>query len=143
MADCLVYWKVFPQQYQELGRAAMTPNWNTAYEYFPDLVKDGDNLWVVIRRVDLWYLIQRISIKDVFFDGVWRVEGDPCKSEVFDVRMRNQPDFTPILRQLNFASGKKITKIGGMIGTQIQRPRPLSDADVVLLSNYAKTLQKV
>jgi hypothetical protein len=57
--------------------------------------------------------------------------------------IHNQPDFTPILHRLNFASGKKITKSGAWIGTQIQRPRPLSDADVILLNKYARTLQKV
>ena len=59
--------------------------------------------------------------------------------QIFDIN--NQPDFTPILCQLNFASGKKITKKGGWIGTQIQRPRPLSEADVTRLNKYARTLK--
>ncbi len=143
MADCLVYWKVYSKQLKKYGREAMTPQWNTEYEYFADQVLDGDNLWVVIRGGDKWWLIQRICIQEVVFDEIdemWYVEGDDSKSENFDIS--NQPDFTPILHQLKFVSGKRITKNGGWIGTQLQRPRPLSDSDVILLNKYAKTLRK-
>jgi hypothetical protein len=144
MADCLVYWKVYWQQTERFGKSAVTPDWDTKYEYFPDQVEPGDNIWVVMRDGDRWSLIQRISIKKIILNrenGIWDVKGDRSKSETFDIQ--NQPDFTPILRRLNFASGKKITKSGAWIGTQIQRPRPLSDADVILLNKYARTLQKV
>lgn len=144
MVDCLVYWKIFPSQFRQYGEDVITPEWDTKYEYFPDQVNAGDNLWVIIRDEDKWFLIQRIYIQKVVFNeerGEWDIEGNDSKSEIFDVS--NQPDFVPILHRLNFASGKKITKNGGWIGTQIQRPRPLSNSDVTLLKNYTKTLRSV
>jgi hypothetical protein len=143
MADCLVYWKVYSRQLQQYGKDAITAAWDTKSEYFSEQVNVGDNLWVIIRGGDRWWLIQRIYVDKVVFDEidrVWYVEGDDSKSEKFDIY--NQSDFAPILHQLNFASSKKITKYGGWIGTQIQRPRPLASSDVALLKQYTKTLHR-
>lgn len=144
MADCLVYWKVYWEQRKQPD--AFIPDWYTRYKYFPNQVDIGDNLWVVVwggeDHPDKWRLIQRISVKDVVFNnGEFHAKGDVKNSQTFDVK--NQSDLTPILRKLNFASGKRITARGKLIGRSIQRSRPLSDSDVILLEQYAKTLKTI
>lgn len=54
----------------------------------------------------------------------------------------SQRDFAYILRKLDFVSGKKITARSKRIGNAIQKIRPLSEKDSVLLSNYAEILKR-
>lgn len=146
MADCLVYWKTYRDDYQRDGNSALTAEWFTEYRYFPDQIRQGDNLWVVVQagenHPDEWRLIQQIYIEKVEFDtnsGQWHAKGNDKKSKIFDIN--GQSDFSSILHKLNFASGKSITTKGKLIGRSIQRSRPLSISDIALLKQYAKTLK--
>ena len=71
--------------------------------------------------------------------GQWHAKGNDKRSEIFD--LNDQSDFSLTLYKLNFASGKSITTKGMLIGRSIQRSRPLSNSDVALLNQYAKTLK--
>jgi hypothetical protein len=141
MSDCLVYWKTYWQP----GGGVPTPEWDTGYRYFRAQVRHGDSLWVVVwggnAHSNEWRLIQRIYVQDVAYDensGKWFVTGDARRSQVFDIH--NQRDLTPVLRKLQFASGRAITARGRSIGRSIQRSRPLSGSDVILLERHAKGL---
>jgi hypothetical protein len=91
---------------------------------------------------DEWRLAQRISVKEIRSNnGEFHTKGDVKNSQTFDVD--KQSDLTPILRKLNFASGKRITARGKLIGRSIQRNRPLAESDVVLLEQYAKKLKTI
>ena len=146
MADCLVYWKTYWDDYQQHSNSGVTAEWLTEYRYFPDQIGKGDNLWVVIwageNYPDEWRLIQRIYIEKVEPDAnglLWYAKGNDKKSEIFDIT--HQSDFSAILHKLNFASGKSIIAKGKLIGRSIQRSRPLSNSDGVLLNQYAKMLK--
>lgn len=147
MSNYLLYWKYFwgdiadePTAFNEL--------WHTAQESFWDKVEQGDSLWVVVsggvQFPDEWRLLQRIVVQEKFtnfsFDRPYGISGDAAESQRFKVSA--QTDFTPLLQQLGFVSGKNITASGRAIGNAIQKIRPLSEADGLLLEEYARNLER-
>jgi hypothetical protein len=147
MADYLVYWKVFWDEARNLNQEGY--DWHTNDADFYNQVCSGDRLWVVVsggsKYQNEWRLIQLI----VVFDrerlrtefGDYHIIGDEARSFFFDIY--SQADFTPILKKLNFASGKKIINDGREIGFAIQRIRRMAVEDAHLLERYAQRLNVV
>ncbi len=147
MTDCLMYWKYYWSDVEE------NPNlrnigWHTGSQYFFGQVKPGDSLWVVVsggaEYPEEWRLLQRLVIKSLEEDGPvdapFHAIGNPETTEHYDVQ--TQPDFSSILHQLEFASGRRITLDGSLIGRAIQAIRPLADKDIALLEEYSRNLKR-
>ena len=71
----------------------------------------------------------------------YQIVGDPKQSLSFDIR--KQSDLTPVLRKLNFVTGKKILASGAKIAHTLQCIRPLASEDSALLQHYSKDLPTV
>lgn len=147
MSNYLLYWKYFWGDIAD-EPTALNELWHTAQESFWDKVAQGDSLWVVVsggeRFPDEWRLLQRIVVQKKFtnfsFDRPYGIIGDAIESQRFEVS--TQSDFTPLLQRLEFVSGKNITASGRAIGNAIQKIRPLSEADGLLLEEYARNLER-
>ncbi len=151
MADCLVYYK----DYWIDGD--FTDNWYTRQEHWYRQAETGDCLWVVVsagpQDPGEWRLLQKLVIKEVGYieeldyrtPSEWgrpyHAACDLDQSQFYDIEA--QPDFAPILKQLNFASNKPIKASGALIGRTIQSNRPLSDNDIETLEDYARKLRAV
>jgi hypothetical protein len=145
MADCLAYWKT----YWEYGPSnakehSLTTGWGSMQMAFLDRISEGDTLWVVGRSQDDtdWRLLQRLHVARTYTngEGSQRVVADPSRSAFFVPEI--EVGFEERLRQLRFASNRPITGSGKLIGRNIQTIRPLSKADVALLEDYAKHLNR-
>lgn len=66
-------------------------------------------------------------------------KGSIEKSKVF--YPDTQADLTPLLKKLEFASGKRIEQHGRRIGLKLQSLRRLTDNDGARLQEYARGLQ--
>lgn len=97
-----------------------------------------------------WRLLQRIHIKFLGIDsrkdkyeveeyGHFHADGDPDRSQIFDYK--DQLDLSPILHLLEFASKRRLTSRGKIIGRSFQSLRPLSAKDTKLLEEYSSTLK--
>jgi hypothetical protein len=138
MADCLIYWKDCSAEREQFDSDEPGP-WNFYYHTKQrrlfDHIKKGDNIWVVVFDSQPppgdWLLIQRISIVEKrhqpSFERPYQVVGDPVQSEIFDIR--GQTDLTPILRQLNFTTGRRISSQGARIAQSLQTIRALTSGD--------------
>jgi hypothetical protein len=138
-----VYWKDFWVEFEEYGHDALDLLWHTSNQRFFDQVQPGDNLWIVVFWApDEWRLIQRLHIRrlriESGYERPYHAIGDD-RSQTF--RLDRQPDFAPILRKLEFVSGKRIKAMGRLIGRSLQTSRPLSEGDIHLLRNYTKKLK--
>jgi hypothetical protein len=111
-------------------------------------LKRGDNLWIVVTGgkdyPDEWRLLQRINIREVREEHSedefpYHAIGNRKDSPKFDIAA--QSNLTPLLHKLEFTSGKRIKADGRLIGCAVQTIRPLSDADIDLLQQYAKRLR--
>jgi len=153
MADCLVYWKQFWDEYENEKDPDFLENdwdWYDKRKRFFNQLERDDSLWVVVsggaEYPDEWRLLQRIVVRDLKFaakynraDGrPYRIVGDREKSPKFD--LGSQPDLTNLLHKLEFVSGKRITKEGKAIGLQLEQFRPLSPSGSRLLEQYARKL---
>ena len=147
MSNYLLYWKYF------WGDIADDPNalnelWHTKQDSFWYKVEPNDNLWVVISGgehfPDEWRLLQRIVVQEKFtnfsYERPYGIIGDAATSQRFEVS--TQTDLTPLLQELEFVSGRKLTVSGRAIGNALQTIRPLSDADGLLLEEYARSLER-
>lgn len=147
MTDYLVYWKTF---WDDVDDPEVIHDWHTNNEPFYRNVERGGNLWVVVSGgpdfPEEWRLLQRFFVERTDPElqksdyGRYHIIGDEQQSELFDPIL--QPDFTPVFKRLEFASGKKIKLYGREIGRTIQTARRLSDMDVVLLKDYAAELAR-
>jgi hypothetical protein len=121
--------------------------WGTLSDYFHKLVHEGDTLWIVVtgglRYPDEWRLLQVVAIDEKYYDPQnptpYCAQGNVEKSKVF--YPDSQADLTPLLRELEFASGKQIEEQGRQIGLKLQSLRRLTDSDGKLLQEYANRLQ--
>jgi len=153
MADCLVYWKQFWGDYENEKDSDFLENdwdWYDKRKRFFNQLERGDTLWVAVsggaEHPDEWRLLQGIVIRDLKFvdkynhvDGrPYCVVGDREKSQKFD--FDSQLDLANLLHELEFVSGKKITKEGKSIGLQLEQFRPLSPSGSRLLEQYARNL---
>jgi len=149
MADYLLYWKTFWDEKRNLEREGH--DWHNNDESFYRNINSGDVLWVFITGGDdnpeEWRLLARSRVLSPDPNivtsqyGSYRIIGDSHNSHYFD--FRHQPDATPILQSLEFASGNRITTDGRKIGNTLQRARRLTEADSALLKDYAKTLMTI
>lgn len=147
MSNYLLYWKYFWGDIAD-DPTALNELWHTAQEGFWYKVQPNDSLWVVVsggeRFPDEWRLLQRIFVQEKFYnqnvDRKCGIIGDAAKSQRFEVS--TQPDFTPLLRELEFVSGRKLIVSGRAIGNALQTIRPLSEADGLLLEEYARNLER-
>ena len=105
-------------------------------------------MWVVVsggvQFPDEWRLLQHIVVQEKFYnqnvDRKYGIIGDAAKSQRFEVSA--QSDFTSLLQQLEFVSGRKLTVSGRAIGNALQTIRPLSEPDGLLLEKYARNLKR-
>lgn len=144
MREYLVYWKY--RWDDELDLPGQF-GWASASKRFYDGVGRGDALWVVVPggpdHPDEWRVLERIVVSRKDIDpegddnyGRYIFKGDPKKSERF--HPDRLPDFTPVLKSLDFASGKRIGLDGALIGRALQTQRPLADADPPRIRRYVK-----
>jgi len=95
----------------------------------------------------LVYLIQQVFVSHQDPNpppsehGPYRIVGDAQQSQIFDPDL--QANFVPVLKQLQFASGRNITLHDREIGRAIQTARRLSTSDTTLLKKHALTLTPV
>jgi hypothetical protein len=148
MADYLAYWQTYWDDYPKLR--PLDFDWYTNDARFHAAVQPGDTIWVVVSAgPDLpseWRLLQRVEVlrpdpaEVVSRYGKFHVYADTSRSEAFD--LRGQQDLTPLLKRLEFKSGKSIAYDGNKIGQAIQRPRGLASADRELLQSYTAKIRK-
>ena len=155
MSDYIGYWKYFWRDLREHGpKKTFISEWHTNNErVFKNLVV-GCNIWVIIQAEEKyhneWRLLQRIRIKSLGIDtrkdkyevqeyGPFHADGDEEHSQIFDYI--HQPDFAPVLYQMEFERGRKLTARGSLIGRSFQSLRPLSIRDRILLEKYSTKLK--
>jgi hypothetical protein len=147
MTDYLLYWKTFWFDVDE-DFSNVEHDWHTNNKDFYNNVEKEDILWVVtnggIQAPNEWRLISRSVVagrdpivvrRNHFF---YHIVGDEERSVFFDPTW--QDDFAPILKQLNFKSGSRVKVSGKLIGRTLQIARRLTDKDVEIILNYARTL---
>lgn len=147
MSNYLLYWKYFWSDIA-FEPTAFNERWHTARESFWYKVQQGDSLWVVVsggeQFSDEWRLLQRIVVQEKFYNQnvkrKYGITGDAAISQRFEVS--TQSDLTPLLQRLVFVSGRKLTVSGRAIGNALQTIRPLSEADGLLLEEYARNLER-
>ena len=152
MADWLMYYKSYWDNAVE--RDAATDEWYAGQEYWYKQAQSGDCLWVVVRdeleSPDEWRLLEKLVIVSVDFveeyhKPGWRPYHATCDKEqnqYFDIY--EQADFAPILKQIEFASGRRIQANGALIGRSLMAVRLLrSPDDIEVLEDYANRLTAV
>jgi len=146
MADYLLYWKHFWKDSKI--DPVFDEQWHIGQKSFFDRVRLGDNFWVVIsgdvNHPNKWMLLTRITVLQKKVKSrpgrPYQMSGNRETSLRFD--FDSQKDFAPILRKLEFASGKRIFAQGRLIGNFIQNLRILSPNDSNLLIEYTKNIQR-
>jgi hypothetical protein len=124
----------------------LLPGWGTKGAYFHKEVMPGDVIWVITtggpEYPEEWRLLQRIHISELYDEPTneyrYRARENRQLSQVFDPNL--QANMETLLKKLHFASGKSITLSGRRIGRALRRIRRLSEADALLLEQYAKGL---
>lgn len=148
MAHYLLYWKSFWRE-GENNVVDRDFRWHTKQEGSWRSVKKGDSLWTVAsggdQAPDEWRLADRIVVKEKFInhDNEWPygIIGDFDRSEAYEID--SQLDLTPLLQQLEFESGRRLNVSGRAIGNALQAHRPLTEADGLLLQEYARNLVRI
>ncbi len=150
MAHLLAYWKIFWNE-QEWHRDAASRQltllaikesrrqngYGFEHRNVQSQIAEGENLWVIGRGApprmphhEEWRLLLRVCVGGFRTDSsirlrpfVYRIQ--PRNFDLFDPF--DQPDLAPLLKRLEFASGKKIpTDVsGGAIGKYLRHARPL------------------
>ena len=145
----MVYWKTF---WDDIDSPLQVKcDWYTNKRDFFEGLRRGDSLWVVTSGEEShgyeWRLLQRLFVdtldpvpSDSHY-GRFRIIGNPLLSQLFDPD--NQADFTPILKHLEFSTGKSIEFTGRKIGQALQSPRALSPIDADTLVKHSRTLTEV
>lgn len=156
MTDYICYWKNFWRDFGIYGPEIIIPEWHTSNEKFINQLVKGDHIWVIIQGGSdspyEWRLLQRIYIKSIGIDhkkdkyevqeyGHFHADGDTYRSQRFE--FTDQLDLSPILLMLEFASGRKLTARGKLIGRSFQSPRALSERDAKILEDYSSRLKLV
>ncbi len=148
MANYLVYWRGY---WGDVAHQGIDFRWNTRNDAFFRRVRLEDHIWVVVSggsdKPDEWRLLQRIVVADKGQNlpghqyGHNRIEGDETGSQVYD--LTSQPDLTPVLHEMEFDSGRRITSDGAKIGQSLQSIRTLTPEDARRLAEHAATLRAV
>ena len=145
MSDCLVYWKTFWDDPQKWDYGEVI-TWHTKDTSFFHKISRGDCIWVVIsgghQFPEEWRLFAKIKIDQLEIQetvyGPYAALGDRDQSVMFD--LRDQQNFEPILKSLQFQSNKRIQTSGRRIGNSLQAIRPLSGQDKGILLSYINQL---
>jgi hypothetical protein len=148
VADYLVYWKIFWNEHPDGFISEPDFLWHTNHQFWNKVVS-GDILWAVATGGEdaptEWRLVKRLVVQEKYVkpdsERTNGFRGDPTQSEAFVIQ--GQQDLTPLLHQLKFVGGRRITATGREIGNALQSGRPLTDADSALLENYARNLVRV
>ena len=124
--------------------------WGTETDYVHRMVRRDDIIWVVIRggpgHEEEWRLLQKVVVDKNWYDKGstdnfrYRVAEDEALSAVYDPD--DQGDLTPVLKKLDFTSGKQINATGAKIGQSLQTVRPLTWRSGRLLEAHAATLRE-
>lgn len=147
MADYLVYWKIFWDEHPE-GLTDPDFLWHTGHQYWNN-VQPGDTLWAVasggIKEPSEWRLVERLVVQEKYsrpdFERPNGIRGNPALSEAYQID--GQQDLTPLLHELEFTSGRRLTVSGREIGKAIQVARPLTENDRERLDTYARKLVRI
>jgi hypothetical protein len=147
MADFLAYWKDY---WRDIAKDTHAVNhyWHTANKSFFDKAQRGDVLWVVVsagkRHPHQWRLIQRLVVRSKRINRgakrPFQIVGSRKRTETFAIAA--QPDFTGVLRTLQFSTGKKIRAKGRAIGNTLQTLRRLTAGDAEQLEKYSQSLHQ-
>ena len=140
MADYLLYWKEYWED-PMLDSAASMIYWHTGKQGFWNEVRKGDTFWIVSsggpEAQSEWRLLRKMIVDAKShsnqIDRPYRFEASEQNVHSFSL---DQPDFSPMIRNLEFASGRRIVGTGRRIGNAIQLPRLLNPADRNLLDEY-------
>jgi hypothetical protein len=148
-ASWLVYWQVFWSEWKEYGPRIYTIIYHTRSKWFYNAVRSGDDFWLVVsadgRNLGVWRLAMRFTVRGKSFNqSKWRPykfvpELRGCDLFCLD----GQADLAPVLRKLTFASGRRITATGRLIGGSLQTPRRLASRDLSILQDRALTLRRI
>lgn len=142
MTHFLVYWRSF---WEDGSPLQQNPSWTFRNEHIGNAIVPGDRFWFVAhaspKRTSEWRLVAEFTARAISRIGARKyghilVDGDRER----DFLIAGQSDFEKVLRQLEFASGSRITLRGSRIGQAIQTVRTLSARDGSLLETYAKSL---
>jgi len=146
--DYLLYAKTF---WSERGNGrASTHDWYTDRRWLWKRVSRGDRLWVVIagpkETPGEWRLLEKLEVAksdpSVRRSGRrYRIVGSRKRSQGFDFG-ESQEDVAPVLKRLEFSSGRRVEYAGTEIGRSIRTPRRLTLEDVAKLEEFAAKLAK-
>jgi hypothetical protein len=144
--DYLLYARTFWSERD--GVKPFAHDWHTDCRWLWRKARRGDRLWIVIaapkEAAGEWRLLERLEVARpdpaVRRNGrKYRIVGSPRKSRAFDYGER-QRDLAPILKRLEFPTGRRIQETGSAIGRSIRGPRRLADADIERLEAFASRL---
>jgi hypothetical protein len=146
--DYLLYAKSFWSERD--GRKRVTHAWDTDCRWLWKSARRGDRLWIVIaapkEAAGEWRLLERLEVARpdpaVRRSGrKYRIAGSPRKSRAFDYG-EAQRDLAPVLKRLEFPTGRRIQETGSAIGRNIRGPRRLTGEDVSKLEAFAARLSR-
>jgi hypothetical protein len=144
--DYLLYWKSFWSE--SGGRPPAKRDWYTDRKWLWEKAARGDRFWVVItapkKAPGQWRLLERLEVakpdSNVRRSGrKYRIVGSRKRSRVFDFA-EGQGDVAPVLRRLDFSTGRRLTLAGSAIGRCIRNPRRLTPEDAQKLEDFASRL---
>lgn len=145
----LVYWQVFWDDWSKYGPNIYSIIYHTRSKWFYKAVKPGDDVWLVVSggrsNPGLWYLATRFTVRRKSFGrSKWRQYRLLPELREWDLFcLDRQADMSPILRRLAFASGRRISVRGGLIGMFLQTPRRLATQDLSTLRGHMSRLRRI
>jgi hypothetical protein len=145
MQNWLIYWAYFWEEVSD-DENVVNDKWYTKQTGFGERVGADDVLWVITsggeRASNEWRLLQRIVVRSVRHNArdkrPYEIIGDAAKGEKYN--LDSQADLAPLLKKLEFESGKRIVGKGAVIGQRLQANRPMTEDDGLLLQSYANDL---
>jgi hypothetical protein len=143
----LVYWRDFFFDRSRFGLRVYSIIYHTELGWFYKSATVGDDVWLVIQREDLqrrpWHLAMRMRVRRKHLDykrgRPYRLVPDPEASSVFC--LDRQPNLEPLLKRLQFQSGRTLRLSGRLIGRALQTPRRLTVDDDAALARWALKLR--
>jgi hypothetical protein len=144
--DYLLYWKSFWSE--NGGRPPKSRDWYTDRKWLWEKAVRGDRFWVVITAPKeahgQWRLLERLEVAKpdsaVRRSGrKYRIVASRKGSRIFDFA-EGQGDVAPVLRCLDFSTGRRLRLEGSGIGRAIRNPRRLTEEDARKLEDFASRL---
>ena len=144
--DYLLYWKSFWSENR--GKRPSGRDWFTDSRWLWKNAARGDRFWVVVTAPKSapgeWRLLERLEVARpdpaMRRSGrKYRIAASRKQSRVFDF-VEPQIDAAPVLRTLDFSSGRRLKDAGSAIGRSIRNPRRLTAEDVAKLEEFASRL---